>query len=93
MAKKIKRKSLAADFRAAKRGGRGLTAKQKQLREMIKKAMHNGVTIGAAPQRGWSVKEIDVKVRALPPGARISKNGNLYYESRRNRSDKRSSLL
>lgn len=90
---KTRKKSLAADFRAAKRGGTELTGKQKQLRAMIKKARKNGVTIGSAKQTHWSAKKSDRQLRALPPGARISKNGNLYYESRRNRSDKRSSLL
>jgi hypothetical protein len=29
----------------------------------------------------------DKKRKALPPGKRISKSGNVYYEYRRNRSD------
>lgn len=29
----------------------------------------------------------DIKRQALAPGKRISKAGNVYYESRRNRSD------
>ncbi len=31
--------------------------------------------------------EKDRKRKALAPGKRISKNGNIYYERRRNRSD------
>jgi hypothetical protein len=31
--------------------------------------------------------QIDVKRKALPSGKRISKNGKIYYESRRDRSD------
>lgn len=90
---KAKKKSLAANFRAAKRGGKGLTGEQKQLRAMIKKARKNGVTIGSAKQTHWSAKASDRQLNALPPGWRISKNGTLYYETRRNRSDKRSSML
>ncbi len=33
-----------------------------------------------------SIKK-DRKRKALAPGKRISKNGNIYYERRRNRSD------
>ena len=32
-------------------------------------------------------KKLDKKKKALPPGWRISKNGNRYYEDRANRSD------
>lgn len=38
-------------------------------------------------QIGKSVKSIDAKRKALKPGKRISKSGNIYYESRKNRSD------
>lgn len=40
-------------------------------------------------QIGKSIKEIDIKRKALLPGKRISKNGNTYYEYRKNRSDKK----
>lgn len=33
--------------------------------------------------------EADKKRKALPPGKRISKNGKIYYESRKNRTDVR----
>ena len=37
---------------------------------------------------GDSIKEIDEKRRALRPGRRISRYGNVYWEFRRNRADK-----
>jgi len=39
-------------------------------------------------QIGKTVKSIDVKRKALAPGKRISKTGKIYYENRKNRSDK-----
>lgn len=38
-------------------------------------------------QTGTSKLKADKKRKALPPGKRISKNGNVYYEYRKNRSD------
>ena len=38
-------------------------------------------------QVGKSNKLVDQERRALPPGVRISKNGNVYMETRKNRSD------
>ena len=39
-------------------------------------------------QTGSSKLSRDLKKRALPPGRRVSKAGNVYYERRANRSDK-----
>jgi hypothetical protein len=39
-------------------------------------------------QTGTSKLTRDLKKRAFPPGRRVSKAGNVYYERRRNRSDK-----
>lgn len=39
-------------------------------------------------QTGTSIKVIDEKRRALRPGRRVSRKGNVYYEFRANRSDK-----
>jgi len=36
---------------------------------------------------GTSITEIDVERSALPPGKRISRNGNVYWENRANRAD------
>lgn len=38
-------------------------------------------------QTGSTIKKIDDKRQALPPGKRISKYGKIYYEYRKNRSD------
>jgi len=39
-------------------------------------------------QVGKSIKYFDIRHQALKPGKRLSKNGNVYYEYRANRSDK-----
>ena len=39
-------------------------------------------------QVGKSNKKRDSARLALPPGKRLSKWGNIYYETRKNRSDK-----
>ena len=38
-------------------------------------------------QIGTTIKKIDKMRKALKPGKRISKSGNIYYERRKNRSD------
>lgn len=40
-------------------------------------------------QTGTSNMRRDLKRKAIAPGKRISKNGNIYYENRKNRSDVR----
>lgn len=44
-------------------------------------------------QTGKSIKDIDALRKALRPGKRISKNGKVYYEYRKNRSDLGSSKV
>ena len=39
------------------------------------------------PQRGTSNTAIDAVRSAMPPGKRISRTGNIYWESRRAHSD------
>lgn len=39
-------------------------------------------------QVGESTLEVDMKRYALEPGKRLSKKRNIYYEMRKNRSDK-----
>ena len=39
-------------------------------------------------QVGKTDRKRDMKRKAMPPGKRISKNGKIYYERRKNRSDK-----
>lgn len=47
-----------------------------------------GMTIKYEDSRtGKTKKIIDFKRTALLPGKRISKNGKIYYEKRKNRSD------
>ena len=38
------------------------------------------------PVKNWDVQK-DAQIRALPPGKRISRDGNVYYEYRQNMSD------
>jgi len=44
-------------------------------------------------QTGTSRAAVDKKIRAKSPGKRVSRGGNVYYERRKNRSDKPGSLL
>lgn len=43
-------------------------------------------------QRGVSINYLDAARTALPPGMRLSKNGKIYHESRKNRSDLRGNI-
>ena len=45
------------------------------------------VLIYSKKQTGTSNKYFDKKRTALAPGKRKSKNGNIYFEKRKNRSD------
>lgn len=44
-------------------------------------------------QIGKTDKKIDSKRKALAPGKRRSKTGKIYYEYRKNRSDKKGSTI
>jgi len=44
-------------------------------------------------QIGKTNKSVDSKRKALLPGKRISKRGNIYYENRVNRSDAKKSKI
>lgn len=44
-------------------------------------------------QVGKSIKSKDEKRKALMPGKRVSKSGNVYWETRKNRSDSGSSKV
>ena len=57
-----------------------------------KRTMSAGVR-QSTRQTGTSKLTRDLNKRALAPGRRISKAGNVYYERRRNRSDKPGQLL
>lgn len=45
------------------------------------------------PQRGTSNRIIDLQLRAKASGKRVSRTGNVYWETRRNRSDKKGTRL
>lgn len=45
-------------------------------------------SLSVRPQTGKTIRSIDVKRKALAPGKRISSSGSIYYEYRKNRSDK-----
>ena len=44
-------------------------------------------------QIGDTTKHVDKMLDAKPPGWRKSKKGNLYFENRKNRSDKKGSKI
>lgn len=44
-------------------------------------------SLSVTSQVGRTTKSRDKARKALPPGKRISKTGNVYYETRKNRSD------
>lgn len=50
-------------------------------------AREKGQTIKPLKQTGSTNLVIDKERHALQPGKRISKNGNVYWETRKNRSD------
>jgi len=50
--------------------------------------MSEAKTVRVLKQVGKSNLQWDEPRRALPPGKRISRTGKIYWETRRNRSDK-----
>lgn len=62
---------------------------------MAKKKKKLPRTIELVRYQTGNIKDIDadIAIKALTPGKRISKNGNEYWETRRNRSDKKGSNL
>lgn len=87
-----KGKSMAADFRAAKnKRTKPKNDRQRLFREAIDtaKKTKKGVAVYVGySQEGISVESLDKMHRAKLPGYRVSKSGNLYFENRKNRSDK-----
>lgn len=58
------------------------------VRKHIRRVHGKTVSVGThARQTGKSVKAIDRRIVAKKPGRRISEDGNVYFEYRRNRSD------
>ena len=50
-------------------------------------------SLSVKDQTGKSIVRIDAKRKALVPGKRISSSGKVYYEYRKNRSDKPGRLI
>lgn len=85
MAKRRKKtlKQKAAQLRSSGVGELDLMAR-------IKKAgilLPTGAT-SRYPQTGTTTRARDIARKAKPPGWRISEGGKLYFENRRNRSDR-----
>ena len=57
------------------------------LKKMAKR--NGGIALKIVSKRTGIVKnrKLDSKIRALPPGYRLSRTGKVYYEGRKNRSD------
>jgi len=67
-----------------------LIKKKKSIPKVTKKERATGI-LEVLPQIPLTRYDYDKDAsrKALLPGKRISKNGNIYYEQRQNRSDKR----
>jgi len=92
MASKIglkKNGTLKKGYKYAK-GGRVVKAKKDT--DGVTPNMFGGTVLKAKrsyAKGSKSNKKADDKRKALAPGKRISKNGKIYYESRKNKSDVR----
>lgn len=67
--------------------------KQKEEFDLLKDTRKSKVKFASEHQTGKSNLKIDKRRKALPPGKRVSKSGNVYYEYRKNRSDKKSKSI
>lgn len=84
-AKQIRKKHPAIKWQTAiKQASRELKGKSNPV---IKKAGKKKSKVKVW-QTGTSVTVADRKRKAKPPGKRLSKKGKVYYERRKNRSDK-----
>ncbi len=87
-----KGKSMAADFRAAKGKSQPKNDRQRLFKGAIAQAkkQKKGVPVYVGySQTGSSNEPLDkMHKKAILPGWRVSKNGNLYKEVRKNRSDR-----
>lgn len=98
--KTTKKNSLRKDFRHAKSGQKSTNKRQTLLKKAIKDAKKYGgvsIDLSGKSQRQVGVfpysRQKDRSLIALKPGWRISRNETLYYENRKNRSDKANSRL
>ena len=60
----------------------------KKKKKVVKQVGRLVKNIGARTRTGDSVKSLDAQRVAKPPGRRVSASGNVYTETRQNRSDK-----
>lgn len=68
----------------------GTTVQRLQCKSCMSKFTLGALRARAIPhqhQTGKTIVDIDRKRRAKRPGRRVSKNGNVYWEFRRNRTD------
>ena len=65
----------------------------KDLKKLARKTKTPIAVKVVGKQRGRSKISKDRKRKAMPPGMRISKTGKVYYEYRKNRSDKKGSSV
>lgn len=87
-----------SNFKKAVRKAKALykTGRYKKFSDAVK-AAYKGTAIGktskaSTRQTGSSNRSIDKKRKAKAPGKRKSASGKLYYERRKNRSDKPNTL-
>lgn len=64
-----------------------LTTTKRKIKKVSKK--YPKVLVILKKQSGKSNVKYDARLTALPPGKRISKTGKVYWETRKNRSDKK----
>ena len=63
------------------------SSKIKILKKLAKKRRKGIVIKKSSRQIGKSNVSKDIRKKAMRPGKRISKNGKIYYEYRKNRTD------
>ena len=94
--KRKAKKVTAAAKPKRKTTARKTAAKKKPITAMVTPALkkkakkEGGIAVKVVrTQTGGSMRAADASLKAKPPGWRLSRTGRLYYESRKNRSDKR----
>jgi len=90
VAKRTKENLVQSIILGEARKKRGTAAGKKATAK--KRTMSAGVR-QSTRQTGTSKTTSDLKKRALAPGRRVSKTGRVYYERRKNRSDKPGQLM
>jgi hypothetical protein len=88
--KTVKTKAIKPVKKTKKTVKKTIVKKAKVKKATVKKARQK--ITKSKGQTGTSNLKYDKRKTANPPGKRISENGNVYYEYRKNRSDKPGSL-